>query len=83
MQLYDCELFVVEQLTFDLQVFHPYRYVRLYAADAGVDDSFLETAWHIVNDSMRARFVWLAYPPHIVALAALYMASVWRGQDVG
>lgn len=74
-----CEFESLGKLQFDLVVFHPYRDLVQLVADAGVTDC-LQTAWNIVNDSYRTD-VCLVYPPHLVAVAAIYMACTFLGRN--
>jgi cyclin C len=51
----------------------PYGLFR-YVADAGLDRGFLQTAWYIINDMYRSDLP-LLYPPHMLALGAMLMAT--------
>ncbi|CAK9030018.1 Cyclin-C, partial [Durusdinium trenchii] len=73
--VHDYEFHILEALSFDLVVFHPYQYLTGYAQDAQVGEACLQTAWDVVNDSYQTR-VMLRFPPYLVALAALYIAAV-------
>ena len=46
-----------------------------------LETACLPLAWRIVNDSMRTD-VCLLYPPFLIALACLHMASVILGKDL-
>lgn len=82
-QIVDCEMFVVDRLQFDLVVFSPYRSLREYISDAGLNvQEYLPVAWSIVNDSLRADDMWLIYPPHIIGLAAIYIATIYIPKDI-
>ena len=50
----DGEYFLMEELKFNLIVFHPYRPLQLYLADAGLND-VVTTAWYLINDSVMSR----------------------------
>lgn len=41
----------------------------------------METAWNIVNDSYRTD-ICLLYPPYLIALAAIYLASFLKDKDL-
>ncbi len=77
----DCEFHILEKLSFDIVMFHPYRYLLAYGKDAGLSDECASTAWDIVNDSYITD-VPLIYPPYLTALAAIYIASVFHKLDV-
>lgn len=71
--VYDYEFKIIAALDFDLIIFHPYRPLMQYAADANMSD-LLSTAWPILNDSFRSD-ICLLFPPYIVAIACLFMAG--------
>jgi cyclin C len=78
--VFGCEISILEKLKFDLVVFHPYQDLERYTLDNrdryGQDTAALfQTAWTVLNDSQRS-CVMLIYPPCIIALSALYLACV-------
>jgi len=75
--LLECEYYVMEELDCNLVVFHPYRAVIQYAADADLG-KHLQTVWHLLNDSYRTD-VALFYPPHLVGIACIYLAGEYHG----
>jgi len=79
--VHDFEFHVLQAVSFDLVVFHPYQYLITYTADADVDKETLQTAWDVLNDSYQTDVI-LVYPPHLIALAALYFAAVYLQRDV-
>jgi len=76
----ECEFFLLEIMDCCLIVFHPYRPLTKYITDMGQESEILESAWRIVNDSLRCN-VCLLYPPYLIALAAIYMACVFQKKD--
>ena len=80
-QVHECEFHLLDKLGCDLVVFHPYRDLMSYCRDTEVDESILQSAWNITNDSYRTD-VSLLYPPHLIALASLYVASVYKKKDL-
>ncbi|ORX48023.1 C/H/G cyclin [Hesseltinella vesiculosa] len=69
------EFYLLEELEFYLIVWHPYRPLVQICQELGMKEQGLQFAWFIVNDSFRTD-VCLMYPPHMIALAALYMTVV-------
>ncbi|KAF9582898.1 RNA polymerase II holoenzyme cyclin-like subunit [Lunasporangiospora selenospora] len=69
------EFYLLEELEFYLIVYHPYRDLTLIAKDLKLEESNLQTAWFVINDSYRTD-VCLLYAPHMIALAALYIICV-------
>ena len=51
-----------------------------YLSDSNLHDC-LETAWNIVNDSYRTD-ICLLYPPYLIALSAIYLASFLKDKDL-
>lgn len=76
----ECEFFLLEAMDCCLILFHPYRSLLQYVQDIGGDDSLLQLAWRIINDSLRTD-VSLLYPPYMISLAALHMACVIQQKD--
>jgi len=76
----ECEFYLLEAMDCCLILFHPYRPLLQYAQDLNQDDSLLQLAWRIVNDSLRTD-VALLYPPYMISLAALHMACVILQKD--
>jgi len=79
----ECEFYLLENMDCCLVVFQPYRPLVQYTQDLGqgLEEALLPLAWRIVNDSMRTD-VCLLFPPFLIALACLHMASVILGKDL-
>lgn len=76
----ECEFFLLEAMDCCLILFHPYRSLLQYVQDISGDESLLQLAWRIINDSLRTD-VSLLYPPYMISLAALHMACVIQQKD--
>jgi len=76
----ECEFYLLEAMDCCLILFHPYRPLLQYIQDLNQDDALLQIAWRIINDSLRTD-VSLLYPPYMIALAALNLASVMMQRD--
>ncbi|KAG0184399.1 hypothetical protein DFQ28_011204, partial [Apophysomyces sp. BC1034] len=74
------EFYLLEELEFYLVVWHPYRPLTHIASELGMQESGLQYAWFIVNDSYRTD-VCLLYPPHMIAIAAIYLTVVMNHAD--
>lgn len=74
------EFYLLEELEFYLIVWHPYRSLTQICNELGMRESGLQYAWFIVNDSYRTD-VCLLYPPHLIALAAVYLTVVLNHAD--
>ncbi|KAJ1973351.1 RNA polymerase II holoenzyme cyclin-like subunit [Dimargaris xerosporica] len=69
------ECYLMEELDFYVIVHQPYPTLSRVFEDLELERSCLQTAWFLVNDSYRTD-VALLYPPHMLALAALYITCV-------
>ncbi|CAI0426408.1 unnamed protein product [Linum tenue] len=76
----EMEMKILEALNYYLVVFHPYRSLSQFLQDAGVHDV---NSWcrGLVNDTYKMDLI-LMHPPHLIALACIYIASVYREKDV-
>jgi len=54
--------------------------VTRFLNDAGINEH-IDTAWKLVNDSYFTDAL-LLYPPHIIALAAVYTCAFMHGKDI-
>ena len=54
-------------------IHHPYRTLEHVAGLIGLSHQDLAVAWTIINDTYASDLP-LLYPPHIIALSAIYMA---------
>jgi len=64
------EFYLLEELEFNLIVYHPYRTLKTLAIDLGQKSDVIQRAWHIVNDLFRTD-ICLVYPPYMIAIAAV------------
>ena len=80
--IYEFELYLLETLQFSTIVYHPYKYLTKLVKDGVLslpDDSIITSAWCVINDSYK----WdtsLYYPPHLIALSAVYFSSALATQ---
>lgn len=72
-KLAECEFYVIEEMSAYMIIHHPYRTLQHVADLIGLAQSDLVVAWTIINDTYASDLP-LLYPPHIIALAAIYMA---------
>ncbi|CAI2182075.1 3181_t:CDS:2 [Funneliformis geosporum] len=74
----EMEFYLLEELDFNMIVFHPYRSLMTLAQDLGTKNEDVQWAWYIINDSYRIDLC-LLYPPHVIAAAALYLQIALKG----
>ncbi len=72
------EFYLLEELDFNMIIYHPYRSLMTLAQDLGTKNDDVQWAWYIINDSYRTDMC-LLYPPHVIAAAALYLQIALKG----
>ncbi|XP_072992195.1 cyclin-C1-1 isoform X1 [Typha latifolia] len=75
----EMEMKLLEALDYYLVVYHPYRPLLQLLQDAGITD-LTQCAWGLVNDTYKTDLI-LIYPPYMIALACIYIASVLKDKD--
>ena len=80
----ECEFALISTLSSRLIVHHPYRSLSELAPVFGLSNEEQTLAHNIVNDSYNTDLC-LLYPPHIIAITAIFLAVVLRpaGQPSG
>ncbi|KAK2995157.1 hypothetical protein RJ640_025387 [Escallonia rubra] len=78
-EILEMEMKILEALNYHLVVFHPYRALSQLLQDAGMSDS-TQLAWGLVNDTYKTDLI-LIHPPHLIALACIYVASVLKDKE--
>lgn len=77
----EMEMRILEALDFYLVVFHPYHSLTELLQDAGMGDKeSIQCTWGLVNDTYKMDLI-IMYPPHMIALACIYIASVLKEKD--
>ena len=61
-------------------IHHPYRTLQHVASLIGLSQPDIVAAWTIINDTYASDLP-LLYPPHIIALTAIYMAYFTPSQS--
>lgn len=78
-EILEMEMKILEALNYYLVVFHPYRALSPLLQDAGMNDA-TQLTWGIVNDTYKMDLI-LIHPPHLIALACIYIASVKEDKE--
>ncbi|XBI78618.1 hypothetical protein VPH35_088276 [Triticum aestivum] len=76
----EMEMKLLEALDYYLVVFHPYQIFYRLLQDAGITD-LTQFAWGLVNDTYKMDLI-LIYPPYMIALACICIASVLKDEDM-
>lgn len=75
----EMEMKILEALDYHLVVFHPYRALPQLLQDAGMND-VTQICWGLINDTYKMDLI-LIHPPHLIALACIYVASVLKDKE--
>ncbi|PIA35905.1 hypothetical protein AQUCO_03400059v1 [Aquilegia coerulea] len=75
----EMEMKVLEALNYYLVVYHPYRPLSQLLQDAGMTE-LTQLSWGLLNDTYKMDVI-LIYPPYMIALACIYIASVLKEKD--
>jgi cyclin C len=77
-KLGECEFWLISELNSNLIVHHPYRTLLAIQPILSMTQDELHCAWGVVNDSYLTDLL-LFYPPHIIALAAVFLSITIKG----
>ncbi|XP_043718496.1 cyclin-C1-1-like [Telopea speciosissima] len=75
----EMEMKILEALDYYLVVYHPYRSLSQLLQDANMTD-LTHLSWGLVNDTYKMDLI-LIYPPYMIALACIHIASVLKEKD--
>ncbi|KAA8550577.1 hypothetical protein F0562_002261 [Nyssa sinensis] len=75
----EMEMKILEGLNYYLVIFHPYRALSQLLKDAEMNDA-TQLSWGLVNDTYKMDLI-LIHPPHLIALACIYVASVLNDKE--
>ncbi|GAA0162702.1 kinase activator [Lithospermum erythrorhizon] len=78
-EILEMEMKILEALNYYLVVFHPYRSLSQLLPDAGMNDA-TQLVWGIINDSYKMDLM-LIHPPHLIALACIFIASTLKDKE--
>lgn len=79
------EKILLQTCCFDLTIKHPYNYVFRNVKllrDPSVEDQLVQSAWVVINDSLRTT-ICIRFAPKAVSAAALYYAARREAIDLG
>ncbi|KAL8170176.1 hypothetical protein V2J09_021980 [Rumex salicifolius] len=80
-EVLEMEMKILEALDYYLVVFHPYRSLSEFLQDAGMGEKdIVQFTWGLVNDTYKMDLI-LIHPPHLITLACIYIASVFKDKD--
>ena len=81
-RLGECEFFLISEMNCQLIVHHPYRTLLALQDTLDLAQDEVSLAWSIINDSYLTDLGFL-YPPHVIAITAIFMALVLKPTQTG
>ncbi|MCJ1305374.1 RNA polymerase II holoenzyme cyclin-like subunit [Hypocenomyce scalaris] len=78
----ECEFFMISEMNSQLIVHHPYRSLVELQNTMNMAQEEISLAWSIINDHYLTDLP-LLYPPHIVAVTAIFLAMVLKPTQAG
>ena len=76
-KLAECEFYVISEMNSYLIVHHPYRMLKELGPVLQLTAEETNTSWQVINDSCMTDLP-LIYPPHVIALTAIFLAVVLK-----
>lgn len=76
-KLAECEFYLISEMNSYLIVHHPYRTLQDLTPVMGLTTEENNTSWQVINDSCLTDLP-LLYPPHIIALTAIFLSVVLK-----
>jgi cyclin C len=76
-KLAECEFYIISELNSYLIVHHPYRTLQELTPVLNLTSEENNTSWQVINDSCVTDLP-LIYPPHIIALTAIFLSVVLK-----
>lgn len=81
-KLGECEFFLISEMKCQLIVHHPYRNLLELQTRLNLTPDEVSLSWSIINDHYLTDVPFL-FPPHIVALTAIFLCLVLKPTHVG
>lgn len=76
-KLAECEFYLMSEMNSYLIVHHPYRTLQDLTPVLGLTNEENNTSWQVINDSCLTDLP-LLYPPHVIALTAIFLSAVLK-----
>ena len=81
-KLGECEFYLISEMNSQLIVHHPYRSLQKLQSTLSMAQEDISLAWSIVNDHYLTDLP-LLFPPHIVAVTAIFLALTLKPTQIG
>ena len=81
-KLGECEFFLISEMNSQLIVHHPYRTLQELQNTLHMAQEDVSLAWSVINDSYLTDIP-LIFPPHIMAVTAIFLALTLKPTQAG
>jgi cyclin-C len=81
-KLGECEFFLISEMNSQLIVHHPYRTLQDLQSPLNMAQEDVTLAWSVINDSYLTDIP-LIFPPHIMAVTAIFLALTLKPTQAG
>lgn len=73
----ECEFYLISEMSSQMIVHHPYRTLLDLQNPLELSQDDVSMAWSVINDHYMTDLP-LLYPPHVIAIAAIFLALTLR-----
>lgn len=73
----ECEFYLISEMSSQMIVHHPYRTLLDLQTPLNLSQDDVSMAWSVINDHYLTDLP-LLYPPHVIAIAAIFLALTLR-----
>ena len=73
----ECEFYLISEMSSQMIVHHPYRTLLDLQNPLNLSQEDVSMAWSVINDHYLTDLP-LLYPPHVIAIAAIFLALTLR-----
>lgn len=78
----ECEFFLISEMDSQLIIHHPYRTLHELQGTLSMAQDDVSLAWSIINDHYLTDLP-LLFPPHVVAVTAIFLAMTLKPTQAG
>lgn len=81
-KLGEFEFYLISEMNSQLIIHHPYRTLEEVKATLNLTQDDVSLAWSVINDHYLTDLP-LLYPPHVIAVTAIFLASTFKPTQHG
>ena len=81
-KLGECEFYLISEMNSQLIIHHPYRTLQALQNKLNMSQDDISLAWSVINDHYLTDSP-LLFPPHIIAVTAIFLAMTLKPTQTG